>query len=371
MEQKFFERALELAKKGQGFTSPNPCVGAVIVKNGKILGEGYHKKAGGKHAEIVAFESARKRGFSVQGSDIYVTLEPCCHIGKTPPCTDALIQFGVKRVFIGMKDPFHLVHGKGLQVLKKSGIDTFVLSQKNPLFKQIVLINQPFLKSVKTGLPYVTLKCAVSLDGKVATSVGDSQWITGEKTRTDSRIERSKCDAVLVGAGTIKADNPQLGVHKSFFKKFITRVIIDPNLSISIKSNVFRDQHVVVVTTELANKKNIEIFRKQGIHVEIFGKNRVNIKNLLKFLYNQGIHHVFVEGGGKIHGSFFDAAGAEKNVVDRVIWYVAPKIIGGIESIDSVAGKGVQIIAKSHVLQMPQMEIIGNDIKVSGYLNLY
>ncbi len=370
MEEIFFERAWELAEKGRGFTSPNPCVGAVVVKNGKVIGEGYHKKAGEKHAEVIAIQHAQKRGFSVQGADIYVTLEPCCHVGKTPACTDLLIRSGIKRVFVGMKDPFDLVKGKGIRILKKNGMDVFLLSKNHLLSKKIRLLNQPFLKWALTGFPYVTLKCAVSLDGKIATSAYDSKWITGNSARKDSRTERSMCDAVLVGSGTVKKDNPELAPHGPYAKKNLKRIIFDPDLSSPLSSQVFRDSNVLVLTTSRASKQKIKIFLKKGISVKIFSKEKIIIKDALEYLGKNGMQHIFVEGGSRVHGSFFDAS-LKDFCIDHVIWYIAPKLMGGTNSINSVAGRGVKIVKDAHILKSVQVQTIGDDIKVSGYLNLY
>jgi len=371
MEEKFFQKAIELAAKAVGFTSPNPCVGALVVKKGKIIGEGYHKKAGTKHAEVVAIENAIKNGFSVKDADIYVTLEPCCHIGKTSACSELLVRSGIKRVFIGMKDPFKLVNGGGIKNLKHEGIEVEVLPKFSDLATQIRLLNQPFIKWAMTGLPYVTLKAAISLDGKIATRTHESQWITSQETRNDSRMERSLADAVLVGSGTVKADNPELASHGKYREKLLKRIIIDPDLSSPLTSNVYRDSNVFVATTAKASPKKVEEFKKQGIIVESLGPDRILIKTLLQQLGKLNIQHLFVEGGSNVHGSFLDEAIYDPLVVDRIVWYIAPKLIGGREAISAIGGIGIENISQSCTLQKMETKTIGPDIKVSGFLNVY
>lgn len=371
MQEKFFEYALELAKKATGFTSPNPCVGAVVVKKGHIIGEGYHKKAGGKHAEVLAIENAQKNKFSVTDADLYVTLEPCCHVGKTSACTELIINSKIKRVFIGMKDPFKLVNGGGIKVLKRAGIEVEVLPKYEDLTEQIRFINQPFIKWALTGLPYVTLKAAVSLDGRIATRTQDSKWITSEEARNDSRRERSICDAVLVGSGTAKKDNPELAPHGKYESKMLKRILIDPDLSTPLSSQIFRDSNVFVATTQKADKAKHEEFASKGILVEPLGVEKIEIKHLLQHLGKIGVQHLFVEGGSNVHGSFFDEALYDPLVIDRIVWYIAPKFIGGRDAICSISGTGIEKITQARNMQNVQTELVGPDIKVSGYLNVY
>lgn len=372
MQEKYLQRALELAQKAIGFTSPNPCVGAVVVKKGKIIGEGYHKKSGGKHAEVVAIENAVRSGHPVKGADLYVTLEPCCHVGKTSACTELIIKSGIERVFIGMKDPFKMVNGGGIKLLKRAGLEVEVLPKYEELTDQIRLINQSFIKWAMTGLPYVTLKAAVSLDGRIATRSHDSKWITSDNARIDARRERSLTDAVLVGSGTVKADNPELAPHGKYADKQLKRIIIDPDLSSPLSSKVFRDSNVFVATTKKASHIRREEYTARGIAFEsLASTEKIIIKDLLQHLGKIGIQHVFVEGGSNVHGSFFDEAIYDPLVIDRIVWYIAPKLIGGREAICSISGTGIEKVVEARSLQYVKTEAVGPDIKVSGFLNVY
>lgn len=363
------QRAIQLAKKGIGHTSPNPSVGAVLVKDGQIVGEGWHKKYGGPHAEVMAIDKAK---FGVQGATMYVTLEPCCHFGKTPPCTDLLVSSGIRKVVIGMKDSFPKVYGKGYDILKKNNIEVEYISKNSVDYKEINIFMQSYFKWMTTGLPYVTLKAGVSLDGRVATKTGQSQWITGEKARKDARIERSMCDAVLVGSGTVRADNPELASHGKFKKKNLLRVIIDPTLDLDTNLDVFRDQNVFVVCTNLASEKNKNKFQKAMVEFKSFGPKKVSLKKLLQYLGKEyNIQHLYVEGGSGTHGYFVDDALLDPLLVDRVLFYIAPKIIGGVSAVPVVGGRGVGGVDKSLILNTVKTEMVGEDVKYQGYKNLY
>lgn len=359
-----------LAKKGEGFTSPNPCVGAVIVKGGKILAEGWHKKAGEDHAEIVAIKKISKKS-DLKGSSLYVTLEPCCHTGKTPPCVNSIVDAGIKEVFVGMVDPFAKVKGKGVKFLKKHGVKVEILKPTSELAKTISDINQPFIKSVKLGLPYVILKAGISLDGKIATSTGDSKWITSEASRDDSRVERSKCDCVIVGSGTVDKDNPNLFAAALYNSKRILRIVIDKFLSSNVNKNIFRDKNVFVATMDMASKINKDKFTKAGIKFKFFGEHVVSIKKLLVYLNSIGIQSVFVEGGGSVHGHFYDAAIKDKTLVDKVIFYIAPKLIGGEKSLSVIGGTGYESISKIDSFKNSELKKIGEDFKFTGVFNSY
>lgn len=380
MEIVFMKRALELAKKGVGFTFPNPAVGAVIVKGGKIVGEGWHKKAGEDHAEIVAIkEVMRKSGIRTVEIDrmlfhnatLYVTLEPCCHQGKTGPCVEAIVQAGFQKVYIGMKDPFKKVNGKGINYLKKKGVKVEILSPVSALAREIRQINQPFIKWAVTSLPYVVLKAGISLDGKITDNEGNSKWITGNKARFDARIERGLSEAIVVGASTVFADNPELAADGKFRKKTLLRVIIDRKLSADLKRKVFRDENVLIACTDLAKKTDRKRCEIAGIKLKSFGKKEISVKKLLSFLGKMGIQSVFVEGGSKVHGMFVDAALGERNLVDQVLFYVAPKLIGGSEAKSVIGGNGVRNLKKTLNLAETSVESIGEDLKVRGVINFY
>lgn len=373
------QRAYELAKNGEGFTSPNPCVGALIEKGGIVVSEGWHKVAGGPHAEVNAINELMKKSFvkSVdidkmlfQNATLYVTLEPCCFHGKTPACTDLLLKAGFKKVCIGMKDPNVKVNGKGIQILEKHGIEVEILEDK-VLVEKLRELNQPFIKFVKTKMPYVTLKAGISLDGKIATAKGESKWITSEISRIDAKNIRSKCDCVIVGGGTVKKDNPELSTTPKYKNKKLIRVIIDQNLSVPLGSKVFRDENVFVACTDLASKKRKEEFKKNGVKFKSFGKKEISIKKLLSYLGSVGILSVFVEGGSMTFSKFHDAFLKDKNILDKIIFYVAPKIIGGNNALPVVGGDGIGKLKNISTLKNFISEKSGDDVRISGVFNIY
>lgn len=370
MEDRFMKLALKNAQQGVGLTYPNPAVGAVIVNNNKIIGRGYHKKAGSEHAEILAIKSVKNQKLLV-GSTLYVTLEPCSHYGKTPPCTEAIVKSGIKNVVVGMKDPFKKVNGKGINKLKKSGLKVELVNKNYELSKELRSLNQPFIKFVTTGLPWVVLKVAVSLDGKMATSSGNSKWISNVLSRRNARIERSLSDAVLVGSGTVKADNPELAPHGKFKNKKLLRIIIDNDLSTNPKAKVYRDNNVLVISTVLASKKNQKKFSKAGIEFKIFDRKIINILELLKYLGKRQIQKLYVEGGAKVHGSFFDATLKDHKLVDEVIFYMAPKIIGGKNALAAFGGMGLDKVEKTIKFKRLKIERFGDDFKIKGIINNY
>lgn len=352
----FMERACELALRGFGKTSPNPCVGAVVVKNGKIIGEGWHARAGGDHAEVVAL-----KGVDASGCTLFVTLEPCCHHGKTPPCTDLILKSRIKKVIVGMLDPFARVSGKGLEVLRAAGLDVEIYTGELEL--RIRDLNQPFVKINSVGLPYVTLKAGMSFDGKIANKNRESKWITDESSRIDARAERLLCDAVLVGFGTVDADDPELSGVK--------RVILDKSLKLSLKKKVFRDKNVFVATTDLATEFDRKRFLKAGIEFKSFGKKDISIASLLRFLGKSGIQSVFVEGGSGVHGAFYDAFLKNPLLLDKVIFYMAPKILGGSDSLPVVGGHGVKNLNSAPRLLDFHCEKLEEDLKIVGRFNFY
>ena len=356
MEARLMKRAVELARKGQGKTSPNPCVGAVIVSDGKVLAEGWHEKAGEAHAEVVALEAAEAAGVDVRGAEMYVTLEPCNHVGRTGACAERLVEAGVGRVFVGMRDPFEKVNGRGIELLEKAGIAAEVCDGE--LEKEVRMLNQPFIKWCETGMPYVVLKAGMSLDGKIATAGGESQWITGEVARQEARAQRALCDAVLVGSGTVKSDNPELAGA--------LRVIIDGKLSCNVGAKVFRDKDVFVACTDKADADAVRRFEEAGIDFRSFGEDWVDLKKLLRTLGERGVQSVYVEGGSVIHGAFVDGG-----LVDKVLFYLAPKIIGGEEALSAIGGKGVTKLAEVMQVEDLSWEKVGEDLKLEGVVKFY
>ncbi|MDD5072503.1 MAG: bifunctional diaminohydroxyphosphoribosylaminopyrimidine deaminase/5-amino-6-(5-phosphoribosylamino)uracil reductase RibD [Candidatus Omnitrophica bacterium] len=339
-DEKYIKIALELAKKAKGMTSPNPCVGAVIVKRGRIVGSGYHKFAGGPHAEIYAL---RQAGKEAEGATMYISLEPCSRFGRTPPCTDAIIRSGIKRVVAAIKDPNPVNNGRGLRILRIRGIKTSV----GFLDAEARELNEDFIKYITKKMPFVAVKIAQSLDGKIATRAGDSKWITGDKAREFVHKLRSEHDAVMVGAGTVLKDDPLLTARvKGKRAKQPLRVILAGRTRIPDKARIFNSKggDVVIAATK----------KRDG---------RVDIKSLLVELAKRQITSVLIEGGGETVASALDAG-----VVDKVYFFIAPKIIGGRKSTTSVEGKGVGKAGKAIRLKKISFRKIGDDFLAEGYV---
>ncbi len=355
-------RALELAEKAAGRTSPNPLVGAVIVKNGRVISEGYHKKAGRPHGEIVALRKAGKRA---RGAQMFVNLEPCCHQGRTPPCTDAIINSGLKEVYVGMRDPNPLVAGKGVRQLKRAGIAVHT----GILKPECRHLNEVFIKYIQTGKPFVTLKSALSLDGKIATSTGESQWITGPEARDRVHRMRDRVDAILVGAGTVLKDNPRLTTRlKKGEGCNPARVILDARAEIPLKARVFqradRDR-VIYATTRRASTIRINQLHKAGVLIYVLPeiKNHISLKKLIKLLGQSGISSVLVEGGSGLNAGMLKAG-----MVDKLVLFLAPKIIGGESAPGVVGGPGIKSLKRALQIKNLTVTPVGADWMVEGYL---
>ncbi len=340
--------ALKLAAKGN--PSPNPYVGAVLVKNGKIIGKGFHKRAGLAHAEVEAINDAGK---NAKGATLYVTFEPCNHYGRTPPCTQAITRAGIKRVVFAMKDPNPNVKGRGESELRNHGIGVI----KGICGSEARKLNEIFIKYSKTKMPFVVLKIAMSLDGKIATRTGDSKWITGKKARDYAHKLRGKCDAVLVGINTVLKDNPHLdGSGKD------TKIILDSGLRVPLTGNIWKKGRIIIAASEKSEKTKREKLEKMGANVLICGKERVDLKVLLKKLGETGITSLFVEGGGEVHGAFLDLKLAHK-----IILIYAPKIIGGKDAKIAVGGKGIAKMSSAIKPRYLEMKKIGKDFVFEGY----
>ncbi len=350
----FMQRALKLAEKGMYRTSPNPMVGAVFVRGGKVVAEGWHAMFGGPHAEAVAIAWAKKRKVSLAGSTLYVTLEPCVATAtkKTPPCLTSVCAAGVVRVVIAMEDPNPLVAGRGLRLLKKAGIRVEV----GCCAQEAEVLNERFCVWMRTGMPFVAMKVAMSLDGKITRPGGDSKWITAEPARRFVKVLRSRYDALLVGKGTVLADDPELaGTYRN-----PRRIILDSTLSIPLAACVFRDTNVVVVTTARAPLPKRKALEKRGILLKIF-KKHITLAPLLRWLGTQGMSSVFVEGGAKVFGSFVDG-----NLVDRYYWFVAPKVIAGSDATFAIGGSGARRIKDALTLRNSTVRRIGPDLLFEG-----
>ncbi len=359
LDRKWMGRALELAKKKGRYVSPNPRVGAVLVKSGRMVGEGGHQKFGGPHAEIIAL---KKAGARAMGSTLYVTLEPCSHFGKTPPCTDALIRSGVKKVVAAMRDPFPLVKGEGFKKLRKAGIQV----KYGVLEEEARSLNEPFLFSIKNRRPRVWLKAAVSLDGKIATVSGKSKWITGDKARRWVHEMRSKADAILVGSGTARMDDPSLTVRSPGYDRedgWPMRVLLDGRFRISPKAKIFQGKPRTVVFTSMeAPQAAQRILEKKGILVFRVPKRgkMLSLKAVLRVLHSLDVRTLMVEGGGQVHASFL-----AEGLADKVYLFLSPKIFGG-DAPSWVGGKGVENPNLASNLKHVRMEKVGEDILLTG-----
>jgi diaminohydroxyphosphoribosylaminopyrimidine deaminase/5-amino-6-(5-phosphoribosylamino)uracil reductase len=353
-------RALELALKGRGRTRPNPVVGAVLVKNRRVVGEGYHRKAGGPHAEIHALRQAGRRA---RGADLYINLEPCCHHGRTPPCTGALIQAGVRRVVVGQRDPNPRVAGRGLAALKRAGIEVV----RGVLEKESREINLAFNSYITAGRPWTVLKLAMSLDGKIATGRGDSRWISGEKARRLAHEMRAGADAILAGTGTVLADDPQLTARLPGKKtRAPVRVILDRLGRVPLKARVFSNAGSETVLLAAgpdfprARKTRLEKTGVQVIEPGV-GKRGLDLDRLIRELGRREITSLLVEGGGELAASLLD-----QGLVDRVVVFVAPMIIGGRGAPGPVGGPGAGKIAEALRLEGLRATAVGGDWMLEG-----
>ncbi len=355
-DEKFMRVALKLAQKGEGAVNPNPLVGAVVVKDGIIVGQGYHQKYGGPHAEITALEEAGK---DTPGATLYVTLEPCCHHGQTSPCTQQVIAAEIRRVVVACRDPNPLVNGKGIAGLRKAGIEV----TEGVLEDDARRANEIFFKFITTGLPFVHLKLATSLDGKIATRTGDSKWITGEASRTEAHRLRRKYSTVLVGVGTVIADDPQLTVRNVSGKNPI-RVVLDVEGAIPLEATLLHDGGpTTVVTSAMPEEKEVTL-RSLGKEVWRFPgeENRIDLAALLKRLGKKQLDSVLIEGGSETAASFLEA-----RLVDKVSFFVAPILLGGRNAVSAVGGNGAESISSATPLRNAGVERIGVDIHIYGY----
>jgi len=355
----WMKRALLLARKGKGRTSPNPLVGAVLVKRGKVVGEGYHAKAGEAHAEIVAL---RKAGKEARGSTLYVNLEPCTHYGKTPPCAPAVIQAGVRRVVVGMVDPNPVVKGKGISTLRKAGIDV----HSGTLEKECKTLNEAFCKYILMKVPFVILKAAATLDGRIATRDGESKWISSEASRRLVHQLRNEVDAVVVGVGTVLRDDPLLTARIRGGRDPV-RIILDSRLRIPEDARVIgiSSSRTLIATTPLAPKDKIERLDKAGAQVLLIeSKNgRVDLRAFLSKMGEMGMMSVLVEGGGRVNGAFLD-----EGLVDKFLLFLSPRLMGDPQSPGIFQGKGFEHLKDSISVKDVKVKRIGEDILVEGYM---
>lgn len=354
----WMRRALRLAEKGRGRTSPNPMVGAILVKAGERVGEGFHAKAGEAHAEIIALQKA---GENAREATLYLSLEPCIHFGRTPPCAPKVIEAGLKRVVIGMEDPNPLVRGKGIEMLRQAGLEV----QTGILEEECRRLNEAFGKYALKKEPFVILKIAASLDGKVATRNGESKWITGESSRRLVHQIRDQVDGILVGIGTVLKDDPMLTARTKGGRDPY-RVILDSRLRIPEKARVIdqNPEKTILATTELAPKERVEWFEKRGVKVLVLDSldGRVNLTSLLSRLGEMEIMSLLVEGGSEVNGSFLN-----QGLFDKVLLFFSPKFLGGNQAPGIFGGKGIDKLEEALCLSKLKIKKVGEDILLEGY----
>ena len=356
----WMRRALSEAELGRGSVEPNPLVGAVIVRDGRALAVGHHARFGGPHAEVDALSRA---GDSARGATLYVTLEPCRHHGKTPPCTEAVLHSGIARVVAAMRDPFPKVAGGGLAQLRAAGLEVNLGVEGDSARR----LNAPYLKRLRTGRPYVTAKWAMTLDGRIATSKGDSVWISGPRSRALVHEVRGRMDAILVGIGTVLADNPSLTARPSG-PRIAARVILDSEARLPFTSRLAataRDVPVWVAVTERAAAERTEALSSLGCEVLKFqsGGGRIPIAALLDELGRRGATNLLVEGGGQTIGAFLDA-----REIDAVDVFIAPILEGGTTSVSPVLGNGVSAMADALRLRRPLVTLVEGDVRIRGVM---
>lgn len=382
----FMRLALRLARRGQGTTSPNPMVGAVLVKGGKIIGRGWHRRAGEAHAEIAALHDAQQRGNATKGATLYVTLEPCCTQGRTPPCTEAIKAAGIKRVVIGATDPNPQHAGKGFKILERAGMAVGAFGvpllrgpaagrQPDRLRAELQTLNESFNHWIVHRTPFVTVKAALTLDGKIATAGGESKWITGEAARAQGMKLRRGSDAILVGINTVLADNPSLTVRRGTPNSGaaragletgaprLRRIVLDSMARTPLTAKVVRDEHAAlttVVVSRLAPKSRVTALAKR-VNVLVAPGSRIALRWLLNKLGEENVTSLLVEGGGEVNASFLLGGFAQ-----RVAFFYAPKILGGRDARKAVAGEGVRSLTEAVQLRDVKWRKLGEDLLLTA-----
>ena len=362
-DKAFMEMALDLAEKGRGFTSPNPMVGAVVVKDGIVVGSGYHEAVGKAHAEVNAIKDA---GNLAKEATLFVTLEPCNHHGRTPPCTDKIKDAGISRVVVAMKDPNPDVKGSGIDYFKKRGIDI-----SSGLYEDIAKrLNEAYIKYVQTKRPFVIIKCAATLDGRIATRTGDSKWVSGKESRAFVHRLRHAVDAIMVGIDTVKKDNPRLTTRLDGMKgSDPIRIILDTHLSISEDAKILHidsDSDTIIATGESASKDQKAAIEKKGVWIlqSSFKDGLIDLDILIESLGDLGITSLLIEGGSRVIASSLAA-----RIVDKVIFFYAPRILGGDDGVPICAGTGPELMSESIPLKDISVRQFGDDVMIEGYID--
>lgn len=362
----YMRGALTLAKLALGNTSPNPAVGAIVVKHSLVVGRGHTQPPGSWHAEVMALQQAGPRAW---GATMYVTLEPCCHYGRTPPCTEAIISAGIEEVHVAMMDPNPIVAGKGIAALQSAGVRVV----QSELEAEAREVNEAYVKYITTGMPFITAKMAMSVDGKIATRSGDSKWISGEESRKYVHNMRNIADAVMVGANTVRVDDPRLTVRSGSgkggrAKRQPLRVIVDGKAGTPATAQIFKEPgRTLLAVTKPADPDRIDAYCKLGAEVlELAPRSpqyqEVDVRLLMAELGKRGIAHVLVEGGGHLVGSLFD-----DGLVDKLVMFIAPIVVGGSDACSAVGGRGIDRIQDSFSLDRMTVQRFGKDVMISGY----
>ena len=361
-KEQYMQRAIEFARRGAGYTSPNPMVGCVVVKDGHIISEGYHERIGGYHAERNALLSCKE---DTKGADLYVTLEPCCHYGKTPPCTEIIIEKQIGRVYVGSLDCNPLVAGKGVQILRNQGIEV----ETGILEQECLDLNEVFYHYMTTKRPFVVSKYAMSLDGKIACASGDSKWITGEAARSQVHVWRKLYKGIMAGIGTVLADDPMLNCRIEEGVDPI-RIICDSKLRIPMESQIVRTAGSIDTITACASdtlqteagSAKAKMLADAGVTVVPAGQKQVDLNELMQKLGEMQIDSILLEGGGRLNAAAFEAG-----IVSKVIAYIGNKVIGGAEAPSPVEGAGAASMAEAVSLERMCIEQIGEDVCITGY----
>lgn len=353
---RYMQRALQLAERGAGFVNPNPMVGAVIVKDNTVIGEGYHHAYGQAHAEIEAMRAATD---SLQGATIYVSLEPCSHHGKTPPCAQALIEAGFGKVYVATTDPNPLVSGRGIAMLQAAGISVHT----GLLEKEARFLNRAFIKYIQKKQPYVLLKSAISLDGKIATGSGHSRWVSGQQSRAYVHQLRHRLSAVMIGIDTLLADDPQLNIrHHNTAVKPPIKVVVDSRGRTPLDARAWHDGQLIIAMSEAAPLSQRQAYMAKGAQLIVAGKTKVNLRQLLQALGEKGIDSLLLEGGATLNASMLHAG-----LVDELITFVAPKIVGGSPAKDMIGNLYTLTMSEALPLYGTQLRMMGADVMIQSF----
>jgi diaminohydroxyphosphoribosylaminopyrimidine deaminase/5-amino-6-(5-phosphoribosylamino)uracil reductase len=362
-DQNWMRRALELAVRARGRTSPNPMVGAVLIKDGQLIGEGFHAYAGSDHAEVAAL---REGGSAAAGATLYVSLEPCCHHGRTPPCVEQIVLAGIHRVVAACEDPNPAMSGRGIATLRAASLSVDV----GVLAEEAARLNEAFFTHVRTGRPFVILKVAASLDGKIATRTGESRWITGESARRHVHQLRNEVDAVLVGIGTVLRDDPLLTTRLGIAdQRDPTRVIVDNLARLPLRAKVVNRASTaptLLAVSQMAPRTKLDALEREGVQVIVVESSprRVSLEHLMEALGKRGVLSVMIEGGAEIN-----ASALRERIVDKALVFLAPILVGGKSTPTAVGGEGIETLVQAVRLRDVRIERFDDDILVEGYIN--